>query len=193
MDFYPILLAFACIGGGATLVLISFCITLTGSISPEGWSAGGGLGPITLLLLPKRTLELRLFERIMYTYIIPEEAEETTGEEEEQAADGEDDEGSDILKEAEEKTGFPLSALLKLPISIDSVWISGRIGTGDAGETGKLYGWAAALRGALQTTRIHLNITPDFAESGWSAKIRIRIRVRSILHLVLALVPFVKR
>lgn len=184
MDFYPILLAFACIGGGATVVLISFCITLTGSISPDGWYAGGGLGPITLLLLPKRTLELWLFERTVYTYIIPEEEGETTDEEE--------DEGSDILKKAEEETGFPLSALLKLPISIDSVWISGRIGTGDAGETGRLYGWIAALRGALRTTRIHLNVIPDFAYAGWSAKIRIRIRIRSIVHLVLSLVPFVK-
>ncbi len=184
MDFYPILLAFACLGGLATVVLISFCLTLTGSISPDGWSVGGGLGPITLLLLPKRTLELRLFERLVYTYIIPEE--------EERAADEEEDEGSDILKKAEEETGFPLSALLKLPISIDSVWISGRIGTGDAGETGKLYGWSTALRGALRTTRIHLNVTPDFAYAGWSAKIRIRIRVRSILHLVFALVPFVR-
>ncbi len=193
MDFYPILLAFACLGGLATLVLVSFCITLTGSISPDGWYAGGGLGPITLLLLPKRTLELRLFEMLVYTYIIPEEAEETTGEEEEQAADDSQDENEEILKEAEGKTGFPLSALLKLPISIDSVWISGRIGTGDAGETGKLYGWAAALRGALRTTRIHLNVTPDFAYAGWSANVRVRIRIRSIVHLVLAFVPFVKR
>lgn len=185
MDFYPVLLAIACLGGLATLVLVSFCVTLTGAISPAGWYAGGGLGPITLLLLPERTLELRLFERTVYTYIIPKEEEGRAGEEEEK-----DDE---ILKEAEKESGFPLSTLLKLPISIDSVTISGRFGTGDAGETGKLYGWIAALRGALLTTRIHLNIIPDFAEAGWSAKIWVRIRIRSILHLVLALVPFVRR
>jgi len=184
MDFYPILLAFACIGGGATLVLVSFCITLTGSISPDGWSAGGGLGPITLLLLPKRTLELRLFERTIYSYIFPEEEE---GE-----ADEVQEENGDVLKAAEKESGFPLSALLKLPVSIDSISISGRIGTGDAGETGKLYGWVTALRGALLTTRIHLNVTPDFAHSGWSAKIRARIRIRSLYHLIHALIPFVK-
>lgn len=185
MDFYPILLAFACIGGGATLVLVSFCITLTGSISPDGWSAGGGLGPITLLLLPKRTLELRLFERTIYSYIFPEEEE---GE-----ADEVQEENGDVLKAAEKESGFPLSALLKLPISIDSVSISGRIGTGDAGGTGKLYGWVAALRGALLTTRIQLNIIPDFAYSGFLAKFRVRIRIRSIYHLMHALVPFVRR
>lgn len=185
MDFYPVLLAFGCIGGGATLVLVSFCVTLTGSISPDGWYAGGVLGPITLLLLPERTLELRLFDRTIYTYIIPKEEGGTADEKEEK-----DDE---ILKEAEKESGFPLSALLKLPISIDSVSISGRIGTGDAGGTGKLYGWVAALRGALLTTRIQLNIIPDFAYSGFLAKFRVRIRIRSIVHLVLAFVPFVKR
>ena len=185
MDFYPVLLAFGCLGGLATLVLVSFCVTLTGAISPAGWYAGGGLGPITLLLLPERTLELRLFERTIYTYIIPEE--------EGGAADEKEEKDDEILKEAEKKSGFPLSALLKLPISIDSITISGRIGTGDAGETGKLYGWIAALRGALGTTRLHLNIIPDFAEAGWSAEVKARIRIRSIYHLMHSLVPFVRR
>ncbi len=184
MDLYPILLAFACLGGIATLLLTSFCVTILGSISPDGWSAGGGLGPISLLLLPKRTLELLLFGRTVYTYIIPEETEDSPDEMQ--------DEKSGILKEAEKETGFPFSQLLKMPVSIDSVTLSGRIGTGDAGETGKLYGYIAALRGALRTTRIQLNIIPDFAEAGCSAGIRARIRIRSLFHLVRALVPFVR-
>lgn len=185
MELFPVLLAFACLGGVILFILLSFCVTITGSISPDGWSAGGGLGPIIIILLPKRTLELRLFGRTVYTYIIPEEAEDSPDEIE--------DEKREILKEAEKKTRFPFSQLLKMPVSIDSIILSGRIGTGDAGETAKLYGWIAALRGALRTTRIHLNVTPDFAEAGWSASIKARIRIRSLFHLVSTLVPFVRR
>lgn len=185
MELYPILLVFACVGGLATLVLVSFCVTVLGSISSREWSAGAGLGPIAILLLPGNTLELWLFEKPVFSFRIPEDTGEAGKKEEE--IDGE------ILKKAEKESGFPFSALLKLPISIDSVSISGRIGTGDAGETGKLYGWIAALRGALRTTRLDLNIIPDFAEAGWSANIRARIRIRSLFHLVIALLPFIKR
>jgi hypothetical protein len=177
MDLYLIVLILACLGGVILPFLISFCVTVSGSLDPEGWSLGGALGPVTILLLPGRIVELSLFGRRIRSLDLTESQEEVT-------------EGEKVT--TEEKSHFSIPTIPRLPISIDSVVISGRYGCSDASETGRIYGWISALRGALTGTRFHLSVTPDFASPVWAVRVQSRLRIRSLFHLGSSLLPFVK-
>jgi len=178
MDLLLPLLVIACIGGVILPFLLSFCITIRGSLDPEGWSAGGSLGPVTILLLPGMLIDLSLFGRSVHTFSFPEM--EGKGKEEDKEAPPDEEGGFHIPS---------IPTIPHLPISIDSVDISGRLGTGDAGETGKLYGWIQGLRGALSWTRVHISVTPDFIHRDWSIRISTRLRIRSVFHLLLSIAP----
>lgn len=178
MDLLLPVLIISCIGGVILPFLLSFCITIRGSLDPEGWSAGGSLGPVTVLLLPGMLIDLSIFERNVHTFSFPEMVKEEKKEVEE-APPG-------------EEKGFQIPSfppIPHLPISIDSVDISGRLGTGDAGETGRVYGWIQGLRGALSWTRVRISVIPDFARPEWSIRISTRLRIRSVFHLILSIAP----
>ena len=179
MDLFLIILLLACLGGVILPFIISFCVTVSGSLDPEGWSASGSLGPFTALLLPYRIVEISIFGQTIRSFCITKEEEEERGEE-----------------EPEEKTGFSLPKIPKipkLPIRIDSVTITGRYGCSDAGDTGRIYGWISALRGGLTGTRLHLSVTPDFTSQEWRIQIQSRLRIRSLIHLIYSLIPMVKK
>ncbi|MBR1369836.1 hypothetical protein RJ53_10245 [Methanocalculus chunghsingensis] len=179
MDLLLPVLIISCIGGVILPFLLSFCITIRGSLDPEGWSAGGSLGPVTILLLPGMLIELSLFGRSVHRFSFPEMVKEEKEKEIEEAPPGE-----------EKDFHIPsIPPIPHLPISIDSVDISGRLGTGDAGETGRLYGWIQGLRGALSWTRVHISVIPDFIHPDWSIRISTRLRIRSIFHLLLSIAP----
>jgi len=178
MDLYLVFLALACLGGVSLPFLISFRFTLKGSINPESWSAGGGFGPLYIIFLPERRVHLRIFAYTILAFRIPEDDDEVI-------------EGD----KREEGTGMPeipVRAMLRLPISIDSVSVHGRIGFMDAADTGRFYGWMSAVRGALSITRIKIRVAPDFARSGWSIAIMTRFRIRSLIHLIYALTPILR-
>ncbi|MDO8842256.1 DUF2953 domain-containing protein [Methanocalculus sp.] len=175
MDLFLIILALACLGGMILPFLISFCVTVSGSLDPEGWYARGSLGPITLLLLPGWIVEVHIFGCTIRSFSITKEEEE---EREELSG---------------EKTRFSIPTIPRLPISVDSVDISGRYGCSDAGDTGRIYGWISALRGALTGTRLRLSITPDFTSPAWAVRVQSRLRIRSLFHLVSSLIPMMRK
>ncbi len=178
MDLLLPILIIACIGGLILPFLLSFCITIRGSLDPEGWYAGGSLGPVTVHLLPGMLIDLSLFGRNVHTFSLPEMVKE----EDKEAPP--DDEGGFHIPSIPSIPPIP-----HLPISIDSVNVSGRLGTGDAGETGRLYGWIQGLKGALSCSRVHISVIPDFVHPDWSIRISTRLRIRSVFHLLRSITP----
>ncbi|RQD81409.1 MAG: DUF2953 domain-containing protein [Methanocalculus sp. MSAO_Arc1] len=192
MDLFLIILIPACLAGIILPFLLPFCTTLLGSADPGGWHLGGAVGPVTILLAPERMLYIQVLNRTIWSGELAPEEEGMRDPGGMSGETGEDETTEDLLDSTEGLADLPLRQILKLPVSLDSLYINGTIGTGDAGRTGELYGWLAGVRGACSGSRLHINVVPDFTKSSWSIRIRARIRIRSLFELIQALIPIVR-
>jgi len=160
-----IFLLLASIGGVALLLLIPLQITVSGSLNHERWYLMVSILQIKIMLVPGKRLNLCIFDRMVKSFVIPSFYK-----------DG---------PEKNEKSKFNIQSLLNFPLSIELLELKGNIGFKDCAVTGKIYGWISALSAALSGTRLHLSVTPDFTGSNISLKVNVRVRIRSLFHVIL--------
>ena len=176
MDLPLIFILILCFGGMILLLLIPFQIIISGSLTPDNWYIMVSFWPLKIMLVPDMRLNLFICDRLVRSFNIP-------------AISG------NLDKKHEKGTigTINFQSLLKLPISIHSVSLKGNIGCRDSADTGRMFGWISALSGMLSWTRFHINLIPDFTGSSFSVLIKVKIRIRSVFHIILYLARMNKR
>lgn len=167
MDLPLVFFLLLCFGGMILLLLIPFQIIISGSFTPDNWYILVSFWPLKIMLVPDMRINLFICDRLVRSFNIP-------------AISGN-------LNKKHEKGKINFQSLLKLPISIHSVSLKGNIGCRDSADTGRMFGWISALSGMLSWTRFHINLIPDFTGSSFSVLITVKIRIRSVFHIILYL------
>jgi hypothetical protein len=179
MDLYLLFLLIVSLIGIILLLFIPFNIQLSGSLSSDCWFVQVLLMHICLRLVPGMKLELLFFGSCIKSFGLPLKAKKISAENM-NAISSEKKERD----KRDQESRINLYSILRMPVTIKSVSISGRIGCENGADTGQLYGLISAISGALSCTRVQISFTPDFSGSYFSLILQLKIRVKSVFHLV---------